>query len=353
MALTKTARLELINPYAKYGLKRRPTFEEIVGLVSENDKLLRPFPNREATRFRNSPQGSFFDGSDHLDVLKEQQTRILDRQMRENIMRREAQQNGGTFHLMRHQQQSSGSSTPIMSDEGYETPSSATSSIYHASQARHLEERVRQEAERQEEVRNKHREGLNKLNQTMMHGMMRRGLEGMQEYEEELPELEPIDSEEELIPVDDDLTDTQVPQRPRKHKETISYNTNMAYWKGKDVSLDDLKFQLYIRGVELTDAQKQEMDNMKQKGKGKNLTKKAYLLEVVENMIENNTWETRVEEQLLQQRIRKYFSEVKGKGQGKSFSQSVAEGAKEGVKQVAKAAAVKGGEILIKKAFGV
>ena len=127
----------------------------------------------------------------------------------------------------------------------------------------------------------------------------------------------------------------------------------MAYWKGKDVSLDDLKFQLYIRGVELTDAQKQEMDNMKQKGKGKNLTKKDYLLEVVEKMIENNTWETRVEEQLLQQRIRKYFSEVKGKGQGKSFSQSVAEGAKEGVKQVAKAAAVKGGEILIKKAFGV
>ena len=134
-----------------------------------------------------------------------------------------------------------------------------------------MEERLRREAERQEEVKNKHREGLNKLNQTMMHGMMRRGLSGLQEHEEELPPLEPIDSEEELIPVDDDLTDTQVPQRPRKHKETISYNTNMAYWKGKDVSLDDLKFQLYIRGVELTDAQKQEMDNMKQKGKGKNL----------------------------------------------------------------------------------
>ena len=44
MATTKTARLELINPYAKYGLKRRPTFDEIVGLVSENNKFGRPFP---------------------------------------------------------------------------------------------------------------------------------------------------------------------------------------------------------------------------------------------------------------------------------------------------------------------
>ena len=67
--------------------------------------------------------------------------------MRETIMRREAQQNGGTLHLIRHQQ-SSGSSTPLMSDEGYETPSSATSSIYHASFARHMEERLRQEQER-------------------------------------------------------------------------------------------------------------------------------------------------------------------------------------------------------------
>ena len=40
-------------------------------------------------------------------------------------------------------------------------------------------------------------------------------------------------------------------------------------------------------------------------------------------------------------------------GKGKSFSQSVAEGAKEGVKQVAKAAAVKGGEMLFKRAFGI
>ena len=99
---TKTARFEIVNPYQKYGLKRRPTFNEILGLLSEDQKLLRPFPDRTATQFRNSPQGSFFDGSDHVELLKEQQNRVLDRQMREMILRRQAQQNGGTFHLNRH-----------------------------------------------------------------------------------------------------------------------------------------------------------------------------------------------------------------------------------------------------------
>ena len=70
---TKTARFEIVNPYQKYGLKRKPTFNEILGLLSEDQKLLRPFPDRTAIQFRNSPQGSFFDGSDHVELLKEQQ----------------------------------------------------------------------------------------------------------------------------------------------------------------------------------------------------------------------------------------------------------------------------------------
>ena len=96
-ALSRTARIELNNrnnPYAKYGLKRLPTFEEIVCWISDDKMALQPLPNREATRFRNSPQGSFFDGSGARELLKEQQNRILDRQMRENILRRQSQTNG-------------------------------------------------------------------------------------------------------------------------------------------------------------------------------------------------------------------------------------------------------------------
>ena len=40
---TRTARFELVNPYQKYGLKRKPTFNEILGLLSEDQKLLRPY----------------------------------------------------------------------------------------------------------------------------------------------------------------------------------------------------------------------------------------------------------------------------------------------------------------------
>ena len=33
-----TAVLENVNPYSKYGLTRKPTYEEIIGLIGENEK---------------------------------------------------------------------------------------------------------------------------------------------------------------------------------------------------------------------------------------------------------------------------------------------------------------------------
>ena len=155
---TKTARFELVNPYQKYGLKRKPTFNEIFALLSEDQTLLRPFPGRTATQFRNSPQGSFFDGSDHVELLKEQQNRVLDRQMREMLLRSQVQQNGRTFHKFRHQD-----NTPHALDDddraslwsgGRLTPSGASESriVYSADAQRELETRVRQEAQRQQQV---------------------------------------------------------------------------------------------------------------------------------------------------------------------------------------------------------
>ena len=37
--MATTASLELINSYAKFGLKRRPTYEEIANLIGENDLI--------------------------------------------------------------------------------------------------------------------------------------------------------------------------------------------------------------------------------------------------------------------------------------------------------------------------
>ena len=96
-----TATLKMNNPYSKLGLKRRPTYNEIIGLISENETITGKLPNRDATFFKGSPEGSFFDGSDSLEVLKDEQERLLLKQMGELLLRQNARRNGTTFHTQR------------------------------------------------------------------------------------------------------------------------------------------------------------------------------------------------------------------------------------------------------------
>ena len=98
-----TATLKMNNPYSKLGLKRRPTYDEIIGLISENETITGKLPNRDATCFKGSPEGSFFDGSDSLEVLKDEQERLLLKQMGELLLRQNSRRNGTTFHSQRMQ----------------------------------------------------------------------------------------------------------------------------------------------------------------------------------------------------------------------------------------------------------
>ena len=106
-----TATLELVNPYSKYGFKRRPTYDEIIGLINENETITGQLPDRTATLYKASPEGSFFDGTDALELLKEQQSRILQRQMQDLMLRQTVRNNGRTFNLERHRQSSSDTSS--------------------------------------------------------------------------------------------------------------------------------------------------------------------------------------------------------------------------------------------------
>ena len=72
-----TAVLENNNKFAYLGLKRRPTYDELIGLINENASLFGPTPDRRASAFKASPEGSFFDGLNYTDKLKEEQERIL------------------------------------------------------------------------------------------------------------------------------------------------------------------------------------------------------------------------------------------------------------------------------------
>ena len=303
---TKTARFELVNPYQKYGLKRKPTFNEILGLLSEDQTLLRPFPDRTATQFRNSPQGSFFDGSDHVELLKEQQNRVLDRQMREMILRRQAQQNGGTFHVDRHNDNfSSGES---VSDSGMMTPSEASSSqiMYHADLQRGLEERARQETQRRQEVRQRHGEAVNRLNDTLTRNMLRSGFNDMQG----MPETEPLQtdvSDEELIPADDTV-------RPYQ-KNILYFNNDIEAMKNNErLDYNDLLFQLYVRG-RLTDEITNRVEALPD-----DISRKIYLLTIVRDLIGDgtgdNNWQIGVESNLLNSRIREWRQVKRGGGKG-------------------------------------
>ena len=99
-----TAVIENVNKMSKYGLRRRPTYEEITNLISENEKLTGALPNRDATFFRNSPEGSIFDGADAMEQLREEQGKILLRQMSEILLRQNVRTAGRTYHTERLQQ---------------------------------------------------------------------------------------------------------------------------------------------------------------------------------------------------------------------------------------------------------
>ena len=98
---SETAKLENVNKFSKYGLRRRPTYEEITNLLDENKKLGLPLPNRDATFFRKSPEGSFFDGIHQMEDLKDEQQRLLLRQMNDILLRQNIRTAGRTLHTER------------------------------------------------------------------------------------------------------------------------------------------------------------------------------------------------------------------------------------------------------------
>ena len=120
-----------VDKYNIHGLKRRPTYEEIIGIIDEsNEKIAGKLPNRDATFFRNSPEGSMFDGSDAMEQLKEEQGRLLLRQMSEILLRQNVRTAGRTFHVERNQRLPTTSPTiaqptqPMNVDEGQPTTQS-------------------------------------------------------------------------------------------------------------------------------------------------------------------------------------------------------------------------------------
>ena len=161
-----TATLELVNPYSKYGFKRRPTYNEIIGLINENETITGQLPDRTATLYKASPEGSFFDGTDALEWMKEQQNRISQRQLQELLLKQNTTLRGLTYNLERLRQSSSSSSsssTPVATGEDRGTLSLGLQTD--------LQQREAQLRDRQQQTGEAHRSLLSRATTPVIDGL--------------------------------------------------------------------------------------------------------------------------------------------------------------------------------------
>ena len=312
-----TATLELVNPYSKYGFKRRPTYNEIIGLINENETITGQLPDRTATLYKASPEGSFFDGTDALELMKEQQNRISQRQLQELLLKQNTTLRGLTYNLERLRQSSSSSSsssTPMAIGEDRGTLSAQVQADLQQRQQQ-LRDRQQQTGEAQaRELSSQSRlpvlQGFISESLTPIFNMIPSPASvSVFPVSVPIPSRQQQEEEEELIPDEEMMTAREeAPKQKSKLMKDISYSTNISRWTEQQ-----LDFQLFIRGTDTRDPEV-SIEGLRKKGKGKGLTNWQYLSNLANQMINDGRWERRVEEELLKKRINEFNQRQKPRG---------------------------------------
>ena len=340
----------------KSELKLRPTYDEMIGMIEAQGDPNRPsienVIDRRATIFRNNQFGSQFDNVDFLGLKKQEEDRARET-LRQAQLRNAGIMAGASSGIVSIG--SSGFSTPAevyeaMDEDGDEMTSEEMTRI-----RAEMERYLQRQQEAQQTSATSARTDLDEAHRQSLpagvdfHRMNTGGTDDMPPLEEvEGEEEEDFDDDPELIPADDDET-TKAPAQARRHKETIDYSTKITKWQDKSVQEDDIRFQLFLRGIELTPEQEEEIAKLKIKGKGRNQTRKDYLINYVDRLIQTGRWTDQVNDQLLQKRMVEWREMKKGKGKGGGSSSSssaldtakdiAVSGVKAGVETLAKAGA--------------
>ena len=315
----------------KSELKLRPTYDEMIGMIESQGDPNRPsienVIDRRATIFRNNQYGSQFDNVDILGLKKQEEDKVRN-ELRQAQLKKVGVENGTSTGVLAVG--SSGFNTPFEVEllDGKDLSVDEISRIQAEMEAhnqRMKEARERVVSSASSDLVDVHSQSLPAG--VPVHSMASDG------DDDEMPELEPIEGEEEEQmeddeEVEDDDVETQVPPQSRKHKEMIDYNNKIERWRQKDLNFEDILFQMHLRGINLTKEQQEEMDKLKIKGKGKSETKKDYLLRVVEGFIESGRWTDHVNDQLLQSRMKEWREMKKGKGKGGGIGSAIVSGAK-------------------------
>ena len=251
-----------------------------------------------------------------MEILKEEQNRIMERQMREMLLRQNARRNGTTFNLDRLSGFSSPSSGQFSTPAEIQTDNEVGEMLSSQMQTE-LTLGQRRRRDRQQQTGEAHSQELGRQSRLPTLESFLAGVRGLGRTGANTPsdigrtlEQQPEPTFQEFnIGTEDEGTDTGSPQRQLSKLESdISYSTNISTWNE-----DQLAFQLYVRGVDVRSPE-YEVPNLKKKGKGRGLSTRQHYMNLAQTMIINGDWDRRINTQLLQSRMHEYY----GKSQARS-----------------------------------
>ena len=303
----------------KSELKLRPTYDEMIGMVESQGDPNRPsieqVIDRKATLFRNNQFGSQFDNIDFLGLKKQEEDRAKDN-LRQAQLRNAGIQQGTSTGLM------------SINTSAFQTPAEVYEDLLLRPEPtmQELEEFRNDFEEFRKQKKDEEKRALDIIRASMI-GDTERYREQVRKQNFEISQMAKNDlsdvhgqvlpagvpvystatdeeDDPELIPASEDEEEemTEGERRRHRHKFMIDYSTKISKWQEKSVSADDIGFQLFLRGIELTDKQEQEMLRLKVRGDGKNPTRKDYLIGIVDDLIKSGKWTDEINDQLLLKR---------------------------------------------------
>ena len=261
----------------KSELKLQPTYDEMIGLIEDADKENRPpidkIFDRRATLFRNNQFGSQFDNIDFLGLKKQEEDRAKE-SVRQARLRENGIMAGASSGLV-----SIGSSGFLTPAEVYEATDDDDDDMTSEEATRiraEMERYLQRQQQAQQSSSSTARSDLDEAHrQSLPAGveMYRTNTGGTDEMTSLETPTEIVEEEEEEEEFEDD------------EEVEIDNNNDLKYWERK--TLKQLEEQLELGGIQLDKKQQQEMERLKPKGKGKEMTKKQYLLNVIDGLIKS------------------------------------------------------------------
>ena len=262
--------------------------------------------------------------------------RILDRQMREAMMKQEARRNGHTYavHKMNAETPVQASADAINDEYDFSTPQQ-TARQHEGMVDTQLQDIATAQKRKAEEVGRAMASNLREMGGTLFHRMVanrqsapteprqapagRAVADDQQTMRVEDVELSPqaVDDNFYATPVQQatgasSSTAQQPPPLPMTplFKTTIDNNISPVFWKeNPNLTVNDIKFQFNLRGIQVPE-ESEIQEELKHKGRGKARTYKQYLVDMILDTIDNGGWIAN----LSKGKIEELKASFKGKG---------------------------------------